>query len=147
MTTSLTMLGTLLRDKSGGIALETALVSPILVLLLVGFIDFGMALHHKTQLESAARAGMQQALVAPDPASISAAALAMLQDRSDSTVTVVETCRCGAASHSCTGTCPDGFQPAKYISVSVSQPFDPPIGLLEIDALRAAEGEASVRIE
>lgn len=141
---------TLLRNRDGAIAIEVALATPILVLLLVGFVDLGMALHHKTRLESAARAGMQQALANPDPAVVTAAVGGMLSGQGagagDVTVTVREFCLCGQTAADCATSCTGGTPPATHVSVRVAQPFTPPVGLLDIEAMNAAEAEANARI-
>lgn len=50
------------RDADGSIAVELAFVLPILVTMLLGAVDFGMAFRDKLRLESAARAGGQMGL-------------------------------------------------------------------------------------
>lgn len=55
--------GTLVRCERGAIAIEWAFIAPVVMLLLVGVLDFALAAHHKMQMENAVRAGLQYATV------------------------------------------------------------------------------------
>jgi Flp pilus assembly protein TadG len=50
-------------DRQGVAAVEFALASSVLLLMLVGAIDLGLAVRHGTQIEAAIRAGLQRALI------------------------------------------------------------------------------------
>ena len=52
-----------LRARSGVAAVELALVTPFLVLLAVGVVDFGLAWNQQMALSNAVRAGAQYAIV------------------------------------------------------------------------------------
>jgi Flp pilus assembly protein TadG len=52
------------RDERGQTAVEFALVAPILVLLLLGIIQFGIAFQNYVTITDAARAGARKAIVA-----------------------------------------------------------------------------------
>ena len=54
-----------LRERRGVSALEAALLTPLLLLVLLGAYDIGNALQQSIRLESAARAGAQYAFVNP----------------------------------------------------------------------------------
>ena len=56
-------LGRLVRQAGGNAAIEMALIAPVLVLLLVGIADFGMAVYRKMQVQHAAQAGAEYAMV------------------------------------------------------------------------------------
>ena len=51
-----------LRDQSGNVAVEFALILPATVLMVSGLIEFGMAVNNGTSLENGARSGAQFAL-------------------------------------------------------------------------------------
>ena len=53
-----------LRGEEGQTAVEFALVAPILVVLLLGIIQVGIAFHNYVTLTDAARAGARKAIVA-----------------------------------------------------------------------------------
>jgi Flp pilus assembly protein TadG len=52
------------RDERGQTAVEFALVAPLLIVLLLGIIQFGIAFHNYVTITDAARAGARQAIVA-----------------------------------------------------------------------------------
>jgi Flp pilus assembly protein TadG len=51
-------------DERGQTAVEFALVAPLLIVLLLGIVQFGVAFHNYVTLTDAARAGARQAIVA-----------------------------------------------------------------------------------
>ncbi len=51
------------RDQRGVAAVEFALASSVLLLMMVGAIDMGLAVHHGNQIEAAIRSGLQRALM------------------------------------------------------------------------------------
>jgi len=48
------------RSTSGAAATEFALIAPMLLVMATGLIDFGMAIRAKSEIEGAARAGLQK---------------------------------------------------------------------------------------
>jgi Flp pilus assembly protein TadG len=52
----------LARCRAGAAAVEMALIGPVLALVLLGMIDFGMAIYYNMQVQSAAQAGAQYAI-------------------------------------------------------------------------------------
>jgi Flp pilus assembly protein TadG len=52
----------LIRDDGGVAAIEFSVIGIVLVLLLVGGTDLGLAMRHRSQMESAVRAGLQKAV-------------------------------------------------------------------------------------
>ena len=53
----------IVRSNGGAAAVELALILPMLMMLTVGAVDFGLVIHQKMQLAHAVRAGAQHALV------------------------------------------------------------------------------------
>lgn len=100
--------------RRGGTALvEFALMSPLLLLLLAGVVDYGMALRTATEVAAAARAGAQygsrSVVKAADVSGIRAAALNAAPSIRNLTISAVRSCQCpGGGSVSCSGTCPGG---------------------------------------
>lgn len=98
---------------SGSAVVEFALAAPLLLLLLAGVLDFGMALRTATAVADSARAGAQygsrSVSNASDAAGIRAAALAASPGISGITAGVSKVCQCpGGTPVSCTGSCPGG---------------------------------------
>lgn len=101
-------------DRKRGMALvEFALMTPLLLLLLAGVVDYGMALRTASEVTAAARAGAQygsQSVVkAADTAGIRAAALNAAPGIQGLTISSARSCQCPeGGSVSCSGTCPGG---------------------------------------
>jgi Flp pilus assembly protein TadG len=55
---------TTVRDERGQTAVEFALIAPLLVVLLLAIIQFGIAFHNYVTITDAARAGARKAIVA-----------------------------------------------------------------------------------
>jgi Flp pilus assembly protein TadG len=118
----------LTRRRSGTASVELALLAPMLAAVLVGAFDWGLAIEQRIRLQTAARAGAQQALRTPsDTASISAAVRAAAPDFAALAVTPSAVwCECANVVASCTSTCDRDI--SRFVRVSVSHPFSP-IGL------------------
>ncbi len=97
-----------------GIAtVEFALVSPLLMLLLAGVLDFGMLLRTATCAASAARAGIEygsrSTSASLDYAGMQNAALGATPGVKGMTATATRSCQCaGGSAVSCTGSCTNG---------------------------------------
>ena len=99
--------------RSGTALVEFALVSPLLLLLLAGALDYGMALRTATSVAAAARAGAQYGSLSAsnvaDTAGIRAAAVNAAPDVKSLTVTSSRACQCsGGGAVSCSGSCAGG---------------------------------------
>jgi Flp pilus assembly protein TadG len=57
-----------LRSDRGAEAVEFALIAPILILVLVGIVEFGRAYHVQSMLSAAARDGVRVMALEDDPA-------------------------------------------------------------------------------
>ncbi|MBB0995931.1 UNVERIFIED_ORG: TadE-like protein [Dietzia maris] len=111
------------RDR-GAAAVEFALVLPILLLLVLGILEFGRAYHVQTTLSNAARDGVRvMALQDSTTAAISATELsAQPLDLSAARIVVTPTAGCSSA---LTG--------AGLASVTIEYPFSLVSGFLPID--------------
>ena len=80
------------RSERGQTAVEFALVAPLLIVLLLGIIQVGIAFHRYVEVTDAARAAARRAIVARvagvTPSDIRAAAVAAAPDLSDSSLGV-----------------------------------------------------------
>jgi Flp pilus assembly protein TadG len=137
-------------DRNGGAATELALVSPVVLTLMIGLADYGMAMSAASSLRAAARAGAQYAIGNPaDDAGVRAAVLAASDvDPSLLSVAVTQSCQCpsGGGNVSCGGTCADGSAPALYIDVKVSQPIASTIAAANPLLPQTIAGKAVVRV-
>lgn len=112
------------RRTDGAVAVEFALVAPVLIILLLIAVDFGAGMYEQQRIVGAARAGAQFAVFstanAQDETLIQAAvANAAQKDASELDITSVYFCQCqSGASVDCTGTC-DGDAPEVYVRITV----------------------------
>ncbi|MEP6601891.1 MAG: TadE/TadG family type IV pilus assembly protein [Nitrospirota bacterium] len=109
-------------STTGGAALELAVIFPILLLLLIGVIDYGRAFFTAIVVTNAARAGAEYG--ARDPAYSSDTAAMRIFAEADGQETGVQAsarryCECGAgvANASCNA-CPGGAAPDVYAEVT-----------------------------
>jgi Flp pilus assembly protein TadG len=83
------------RDR-GSVAVEFALVLPVLLLIVFGIIDFGRAMNAQIVLTGAARDGVRLAALGYSNAAVQADVTAAAPDLSGVTATVVTSCPPGA---------------------------------------------------
>ncbi len=116
----------LLKDEGGGVAVETVFLLPLLLLLVIGVTDVGLAVYQNSVLTSAARAGIAIAANRPtDPDTMRTAILAASPIPPTAAVEVERICTCPAGNTvACTSTCGTAL-PSLRIRVSVSQPYTP----------------------
>lgn len=94
-------------DISANMAIEFALVAPIMMTLIIGIADFGIAAREKAELQAAARAGLQAVLVDPDDLEGAEAAAEAVAP--EATVAAVSSCRCAdGTAVACDGACAAG---------------------------------------
>ncbi|MDA8233114.1 MAG: pilus assembly protein [Magnetospirillum sp.] len=110
--------------RRGVAAVEFALAAPILLVLVLGLADFGMATNERMRLTSAARAGAQYAMGNPtDSAGTRQATLAAANGLNSGTVSVTLSCGCNDGSTiTCGGTCPTSA-PWTYVTVTVAENY------------------------
>lgn len=100
----------LIRSTSGAVAVEFALLLPVGVLIFMGIANLGPVMSIRSQLFSAARAGLQFALYQPDNiANIKTAVLtstnAPQTGANALNVTVTNQCYCNGSSTATAGSC------------------------------------------
>lgn len=139
-----TLLGLVSRNREGAVAVEFALITPVLLIALIALADFGLMVYQNTQLSEAASAGTRFALQPgneDDDAGIEAAVLASLPDNLGASVAVTRECRCPTGDAvACDSECSGEVVPGRYVSVVVTCPYSmifdyPHIG--NVDTLRS----------
>ncbi len=121
------LLVSFLRDRSGVAAVEMALLTPLLALLLTGGWDFSRALYEQHRLAAAARAGIQYAIISPnnwtDSTNIIAAVRTDAGDTTNSLTVSTGECTCpnGTTKCSTSSTCTGSSIAGTYVQVSVSE--------------------------
>ena len=114
----------LLGATEGNIAIEFALVAPILLLVLVGTVDFGLACYYRMATQHAAQIGAEHAALH----GFDAAAIGTAMRNATAVGTVAanpppaQSCGCvsgiGFAGQVCGTTCPDGGTAGNYVTVT-----------------------------
>ncbi len=141
----------LLRDRSGNVAVEFALILPTAVLMVAGLIEFGMAVNAATSLENGARAGAQFAYEQGldtagitdvvggasnlDPATLNVASREFYECSGTWGTEVDATTNCGT-----------GIPLAKFIEVRVTQPYTAFFPFLSSMTPTQMAGSATVRV-
>ncbi len=105
----------------GNVAVEFAMVAPLLVTLLLGMADFGIAAHEKSRLAVAARAGLQAVLTAADDTAGAQLAATRALGGAEAEVEVVTECVYpGGVGVACTEYCSMGYR-RQVVTVTVSR--------------------------
>jgi Flp pilus assembly protein TadG len=109
-----------LKRSRGNVAIEFALVLPVLFLILSGVINFGLILANKNQLNGVVSAGMLFAFGNSSvPAAVKAAMDTSTTNLSPLTTTATTFCQClDGTQPLCTATCTGGVTPPKYVTVT-----------------------------
>ena len=140
----------------GSVAVELALLAPVLAGVLIGIVDIGTYINQKMQLQSAARAGAQYAIQsdgnAEDTAGIFDVVAAASNMDAGFTVTSVAFCGCADGTETtvsttgCGGTCAGGDSPALSVRVTVSNTFTPIFPYPGLPDSVDLQGQTSLRV-
>lgn len=113
--------------RQGSAAVEAALILPLLLLMVTGLYDLGLAAYGSMQVQSAADAGAQYAAHNDwDPAAISAAVTSATGGTGITAAPAPsQFCACPAggtlSNISCSSTCPNGDTPGLYALVNAQK--------------------------
>ena len=138
---------------AGVASVELAIVAPLIIVAIIGTVDLGFAIHRKMQVQAAARAGAEYAIVKGFSVSgisnavVSATPMAGLR----ANPAPQQFCGCpsdtGIAALSCNATCPDQSKPGAYVTVSAQALRDDPAPTRvpgDLRALRHVHGAAAM---
>jgi Flp pilus assembly protein TadG len=147
----------LITNRDDGIrgvaAIEFAVMAACLVLMMVCVVDIGMGLYRKMQVQNAAQAGAQYALLNGFTAGSIANAVTSATSFSGISASPPPTKYCGCASNSgitslsCSSSCADGSAPATYVSVSAQGTYDTVLPYPLIPNSFALTAQSVVRIQ
>lgn len=149
----------LLRSRRATAALEFALVTPVLLIMLGGVVDFGLVMLARSQLASAVAQGAEYAIAtgsSVSPASVKT----LVQSASPlSGVTATVSPSSGAAcycvtgtplaltSHICSSACPDGSSPGIYLTIKAQYTYQPILPFYSQLAATTLSEQAEVRLQ
>ena len=122
----------LLADQSGAMAIETALVAPLLLVLSLGGVEAGTMIARQSELQSAAAEALNIVLAAPpedtgDRTAIRNVLMASTGITDASDVAVVEIWRCGTATgfeRSNAANCGSSAV-STYIEITLEESYEP----------------------
>lgn len=120
------MLRVLGADIRGSSIVEFALMTPMIVSILMGVADFGLAVNEKMRLVSASRAGVQSGYDNSSNVSAITQAVQGATGLNAQSIAVVVSNSCGCADGStvaCGGTCVNGGALRSYVTVAVSENY------------------------
>jgi hypothetical protein len=128
--------------RRGIAASELAVLAPLLFLLLAGAHDIASSALASLRLETAVRAGAQQALATPgDLGAVRDAVIAAAPGLTTAEVPVpVLACECAGASITCGASCPTGEQ--RFLTITAQRSLSP----LLLPGLSSGAGHAVVRL-
>jgi len=124
-------LGALLCDKRGTMAIETALVAPLLLTLTLGAFDVSMLVAREQQLQSAANEASEIVLAAAGGSGIESDDLEDILESSldleDSQLTLAPGYRCGTSTtvETTAPTCATGEPMYAYVKLTVTDTYSP----------------------
>jgi Flp pilus assembly protein TadG len=115
-----------LRDERGASAVEFAFIVPVLIVLVIGIVEFGHAFQVQGTLSAAAREGVRAMALRNDPAEAKSvvrnAAASLSPDITDSQIAITVL---GAGGGSALGSCPvtGGGTTAVRLTITYPMPF------------------------
>lgn len=119
------------KAQTGVAAIEFAILAPLLVLLLIGIVEVGLASYEALQVQSAAEAGALYA--AKNGWNSNGIETAVVNATGASGITATPApqtfCGCpqasGISTTSCSATCPGGTSPGQYVEVDAALTHEP----------------------
>jgi Flp pilus assembly protein TadG len=142
-----------LRDGRGVAAVEFALATPLLATLLTVLVDFGFGFYEKMQVEDAAQAGAQYALLYgwDSPAIQNAVTSATTLSGLTATPGPTKTCGCpsgtSVTSAGCGSTCANGLPAGTYVTVNAHATYTPIISYPVMGSTVTLSAQSVVRIQ
>ena len=112
---------TWLNDARGGMALETAIIAPVLLLAMLGAADLAQIGLQRSDMLSAARSGTQYFITGGSDAERAR----LIVERSwtsmpaEGRIVVSRSCECGGVTASCVQLCTDGSPPHMYAQIEL----------------------------
>jgi Flp pilus assembly protein TadG len=111
--------------------IEFSFIAPVVVLMMVCAVDLGLGTYRNMQVQMAAQAGAQYAMVHGFNPGAVASAVTGATTYTDVTVTPAPSQFCGCTSaagvavNACNASCPEGGAPGTYVIVSAQATYTP----------------------
>jgi Flp pilus assembly protein TadG len=137
----------------GVAAVEFAILAPLLILMLIAMVDLGIGILRKMQVENAAHAGGQYAMLLGFNSSSIATAVSSATSFTGITVSPAPTKFCGCPTTSgvtvtdCSATCTGGSTAGSYVTVSAQAQYDTLFSYPMIPKSFVLTAQSTVRIQ
>jgi Flp pilus assembly protein TadG len=113
------------KARKGGAAVELAVVFPVLLLLLIGVVDYGRVFYTSVTVSNAARAGAEwgQQSPATETDTVSMKAFAQLDGNDAGSITLSARwfCECAGTANVACNACSGGVAPEVYVEVTATK--------------------------
>ena len=110
--------------RRGSAAVEIAVLSPLLIALMIGALEFGMLGLRHMALTGAIRAGVDYAFQYDDSAGTERAVRSAAGNNAD-VVATTRWCECAGVTVACGGLCAGNLAQQVYVRVSVTETYRP----------------------
>ncbi len=138
------------KDESGVAATEFALIVPLLSLLLLGILDFGLYINQQMKIENAARASAEYIMRGGSADDIQTNIISQIVENDNGiTVTTTSVCECGdgvTVDCDAPGDCADGYA-RQYQEVRLNQTYDAIFGFPGLTDNLELSGAARVQVQ
>lgn len=113
-------------SRRANVAIEFALITPVLIVLLIGAVDYGRMTFERSDMFAATRSGTQYFMAggADNTRAATIISATWTGKPADASVVVRRDCECAALPYQCSAPCPDGTVPAAYAVVELSATLD-----------------------
>jgi Flp pilus assembly protein TadG len=155
------------RHQSGASAIEFGLLAPLLLIMLTGVVEVGIASYQAMQVQAAVEAGILYAIqnvptsITPISAAFSSAIITAVQNATGTpgiTATPVPLAFCGCPSttagtgvvsqvNDCTTKCPDTTLPGQYVTVSAALSHQTIMPYLNLHLPATLTASSTVRLQ
>ena len=136
----------LLANEDGLVAIEFGAVASLLILMLIGATDLGLAARHRSQMEGAVRAGIQEALLGGTADAVKAAVSASTDLPSNPAPAVTATKVCYDAADVKLDSCEDPQVAKGYMEITLEQDHKWLLGLPGLSNPISLKLKNSVRV-
>ena len=109
------------RNEDGLVAIEFGAVASFLMIMMIGATDLGLAARHRSQMESAVRAGIQEALKGGTEEAVESAVTASTDLPADPAATVTATRVCWDSSDDVVADCDSPDVAKIYMEITLEQ--------------------------
>ncbi|AVA26505.1 MULTISPECIES: TadE/TadG family type IV pilus assembly protein [unclassified Rhizobium] len=143
----------LLNEQHGTVAVDLAIILPVLIVMTFGLVDYSCALLQQTQVENAAQRGLQYALARGFDSSAMSNVITRNTGSAVISAAPVPSKFCGCPSSQgisitvCSDVCSDGSRAGTYVSASAAATYVPYVALPFIPASFALQSTATARLQ